>query len=133
MNRLYKEISEELLAGLHAFMGGEIGYAELKRLGDREALAFEGGWARTAERKSAQLLERYRRMYDEILKVEECVKTAEQMGRGRDFEVDIDAVLAQSGAAGRNRAPPMGYEGSSQYLPPFPSVMLVDALKDESE
>lgn len=135
MNRLYKEVSEELLLGLRRYMNSEISYEETKRLSTRESLAFKSSeWSSIIEEKTCSILNTYRKVYDEILRIEENVKMAEKLNRNVMFDVEMEALLGHSEISGRNRAQPKGYEASNLYLPPFPSLMLADALnKTESD
>lgn len=129
MDRLYREVSEEFLAGLRKYIEGEIGYCEAARLSGRESLAFRSQeWGAIIEAGSGEALGMKRRMYDEILRIEECVKTMERMEEGRGFDVDLEGVVSHSEIAGRSRSHPAGYEGTGLYLPPFPSQAMVGAL-----
>ncbi|AFM98451.1 hypothetical protein EHEL_060790 [Encephalitozoon hellem ATCC 50504] len=131
MDRLYKDVSEEFLSGLRRYINDEISYSELKRLSTREALAFDSHkWDEIIEKKSLEALGMKRRMYDEILQIEERVKTMEKLERGEEFDADLEGLVSHSGVVGRNRSHPPGYENTSLYLPPFPSLPMVSFLND---
>ncbi|ADM11685.2 uncharacterized protein Eint_060770 [Encephalitozoon intestinalis ATCC 50506] len=133
MDRLYREVSEEFLAGLKRYLNDEISYSELERLSLRETLAFNAHkWNDVIEEKSSEALGMKRRMYDGILWIEERIKTMEKLENGEEFDVDLGGLVSHSGIVGQNRLYPPGYESTSLYLPPFPSLPMVNFLNDSS-
>lgn len=131
MDKLYKDVSEEFLSGLKKYINDEISYSELERLSTRESLAFNSHkWKEIIEEKSLEALGIKRRMYDEILQIEESIKTMEKLERREEFDVDLEGLVSHSGVVGRNRSHPPGYENTSLYLPPFPSLPMVSFLND---
>nr|AGE95758.1 hypothetical protein ECU06_0850 [Encephalitozoon cuniculi] len=133
MDRLYREVSEEFLAGLRKYINDEMSYAELERLSTREALAFNSHrWGAVIEEKSCEALRMKRRVYDELLGIEEKVRTMEKMENRREFDVDLAGLVSHSEIVGRNRSHPPGYENTDLYFPPFPSLGMVRFLNDSS-
>ena len=132
MNKLYKEVSEEFLDGLRKYIDGKIGYEEIERLCTRESLAYSKDRRESViEEGVNENLDLKRRIYEGILKIEEKVRMLEKLGKGEEFEVDVEAVAMHSEIVGRSAAPPVGYENAGVYLPPFPSISMVRSLNSD--
>lgn len=131
MEKLYREVSDKLLEGLKKYLKGEIQYEQLEKLSLRENLVYNNNkWNEIIEEKSKKIVEIYRGIYDEILKVDEYVKKAEDMDKGDTFEVDLEGIKAHAEILGRNSVQPIGNENSAWYYPPFPSITMISALND---
>lgn len=131
MDRLYQEVSQQLIDAVERYMADEISLDELAEVDAREHLVYEyKDWPWLAKNLRSFIFASTKQLYDEINELDKSIRTVDQTSGGKEYE--SDGLVAHSQILGRNRMPPPGLYGSSWYVGPYPTLAMVGALNDQN-
>lgn len=134
MNRLYQEVSQRFIDSIEKYMDGQMSLDELKEVDRQEKLVYEyQSWETMARALRTHIFTHTKVLYDEINELDRHIRMVDNMCSGKEYDVDIDGVIAHSQMLGRNRMPPLGFQGSAWYVGPFPTLQMVDVLKNTDD
>ncbi|KAI5169562.1 hypothetical protein PAEPH01_0816 [Pancytospora epiphaga] len=134
MNRLYQEVSNELVKAFEEYIDGTITLSELHKVSLRENLVYEHrSWQSTSSLLRSRIFTYVKQLYDEISEMDKNLRTLEMLCKGERRIFDRDALISHSLLLGRNRMPPTGLAGSAWYVGPYPTLMMVNVLSTEEE
>lgn len=132
MDKLYERITEELLTVTKMYMSNKASLEDVLISQERMFLLWEcKNWASMRKKLKASIFELSLELFNKINDCERLVKAFEKMSISRTIDCDVEGLVANSMLVGRNSAPPVGFEQSTWYLSPFPSIQMIEALKEE--
>jgi len=126
---IYEEICRLTVAAAERYLNDEISLEELLAVEEKMSLGWSyNEWPNMKQHLKNSIFENTLELYNKINDCERLVLSLQKMDKPRVIECNIEDLTAHAMILGRNRAPPLGLEQSSWYLPPFPSIQMIEAL-----
>lgn len=133
MDKLYEKITEELIEVTKKYMNSKASLEDVLIAQERMSLLWEcKNWASMKKRLETSIFELSLELFNKINSCEKLVRAFEKMNVPKPIDCDVEGLLASSMLIGRNSMPPAGFEQSPWYVGPFPSIQMIEALKDDS-
>lgn len=127
MDKLYKDIIEELLKKIQDYSKDEIPYEELRKAFLREELAFRHPeWDSVEASVRKEIFEVENGLYSHLRRVEVQLKS-----KDKEDVVDVKGLISHSRMISRNKMPLESYSNSLWYLPFCPNHNNVESLYEE--
>lgn len=134
MDRLYEKVAEELVGTVKRYMDNKTDLEDVLLAQERMLLLWEcKNWALMKRRLKNSIFELSLELFNKIGDCEKLVKTFEKMNASKVIDCDVEGLLASSMLIGRNSIPPAGFGQSAWYVSPFPTIQMIEALKEEPE
>lgn len=132
MDKLYEKVTGELLTMTKMYMNNRASLEEVLLSQEKVSLLWEcKNWTSMKRKLKTSIFELSLELFNKINDCERLVRAFEKMNISETIDCDIEGLVAHSKLVGRNSAPPAGFEQSTWYLSPFPSIQMIEALREE--
>lgn len=133
MDKLYEKITEELIETTKKYMDNKASLEDVLLVQERMFLLWEcKNWISMKRKLETSIFELSLKLFNKISNCEKLVRTFEKINAPKVIDCDVGGLLASSMLIGRNTMPPAGFEQSPWYVGPFPSIQMIEALKDDT-
>lgn len=134
MQSFYDRVSGELLQAIEKYMNDEMELEDVLVVQEKEVLLTEyEKWPEYKKYLRGRVFELTRKLFSDVCEVEQYVRTFQKLDESKEVECDSDALISHSFILGRNRAPPPGFEHSNWYLGPYPTMQMIEVLREEED
>lgn len=132
MDKLFADVSEDLYKCLELYMDNKIEIDELYEAERKVILVLNyNKWSKIKEELKEDICRMTLELHNKIEECEILVLLYERITQSNTVEIEEDELLSSSSLIGRNRAPPIGFEHSTWFLPAFPTIQLIEALEED--
>lgn len=133
MQSFHEKIGNQLVEATQRYMNNELELEELLKMQERESLVFEHKkWPEIKTNLRNRVFQLTKQLFSQINECEKYLRTFERLDESVEVDCDVDQLISHAFFLGRNRMPPPGFEHSNWYLGPYPTVQMIEALREET-
>ncbi|KAM0681740.1 hypothetical protein GINT2_000254 [Glugoides intestinalis] len=132
MQSFHEKIGNQLVEATQRYMNNEIELDELLKMQERECLVFDHKkWPEIKTNLRTRVFQLTKQLFSHINECEKYLRTFESLYKDVELDCDIDQLVSHAFFLGRNRMPQVGFEHSNWYLGPYPTIQMIEALREE--
>lgn len=134
MSHIIDNLNSEFIESVEKYLNNEITLESLKIQEEKLCFIWEyNRWDEIRKTMKMEIFQLTMKLYNRIGACQRLVDSLEKLNKEEELECELDDIMSRSMMLSRNKASPLGFEASSWYVGPFPTLQMLEALKEEGE